>query len=54
MDGISFQSKSQQLLTDLREWHMDHFGNRDTQLKNCKKVVLFFDQIKEKRPLDQR
>ncbi|XP_078165576.1 uncharacterized protein LOC144560285 [Carex rostrata] len=53
-DTLSFQSNTQEMLSELRSWHKQRFDNRETQLENCKRAVLFFDQIEEKRPLDQR
>lgn len=49
----SFHQKTQLLHKALSLWHREGFGQMDKQLQFCKKAVLFFDQIEEKRPLAQ-
>lgn len=49
----SFHSKTQLLHKSLSLWHKEGFGEMDKQLQYCKKAVLFFDKIEEKRPLAQ-
>lgn len=36
---------------NLRKWHSENFTEMEEQHEFCKKVILFFDIIEEKRPL---
>ncbi|XP_078149515.1 uncharacterized protein LOC144544851 [Carex rostrata] len=49
-----FQSRCNQMHNELRQWHLENFGKLTEQLSFCKKAVLFFDCIEEKRNLDVR
>lgn len=46
-----FQEKTEQMHEKLRQWHIETFREMNSQLDWCKKVILFFDQIEEKRRL---
>lgn len=50
-DLQSFQLKLNQMHDNLREWHLNNFSEMEKQLGFCKKVILFFDTIEEKRHL---
>lgn len=52
LDG--FDRKIEELHSKLRGWHRARFVEMDDQLQFCKKAILFFDRIEEKRKLDHR
>lgn len=47
----SFHCKTKILHKALSSWHKQNFGTMEKQLTFCKKLVLFFDMIEEKRNL---
>lgn len=46
-----FDQKLKQTHMVLRKWHTDNLTDMEKQLDFCKKVILFFDTIEEKRQL---
>lgn len=52
--GVAFVQKITRLQAEMSHWHKEKFGQMDSQLKYCKQVISFFDQIEEKRTLDSR
>lgn len=51
-DGVAgFHSKVAILHRALCTWHSQSFGTMEKQLQSCKKLILFFYQIEENRPL---
>lgn len=53
-EAMRFQVKTDQVHKALREWHLGRFSQIEIQLQNCKKALIFFDMIEEKRVLDTR
>ncbi|XP_078178587.1 uncharacterized protein LOC144572790 [Carex rostrata] len=49
-----FEIKTEKLHKELGRWHQTRFVHMDDQLQYCKKAILFFDKIEEKRKLDRR
>lgn len=49
--GQLFDKKVQEMHGSLREWHDRNFGEMEAQLMFCKKALLFFDKIEEKKML---
>lgn len=49
-----FQRRCAEMHHQLSKWHVENFARLTERLNLCKKAVLFFDLIEEKRPLDAR
>lgn len=49
-----FQAKTDEVHKALRHWHLNRFSQTEMQLNNCRKALIFFDTIEEKRALDTR
>lgn len=52
LEGVpTFLHRTKKMHQELRIWHGSNFGVMETQLIWCKKVILFMDQIEERRDL---
>lgn len=52
--SAQFQSKMEEIHGALRKWHLGKFSQIEGQLQNCRKAIMFFDAIEEKRVPDKR
>lgn len=49
----TFHNRTRKLHSDLSLWHSTNFGEMDRRLDLCRKTLLFFDKIEERRQLMQ-
>lgn len=47
-----FEENTKTMHEGLRSWHCQNFGEMEKQLSFCKKTILMFDQVEERRQLN--